>query len=99
MKLKINISFALVFVIFFIMVLGTIVCADTPKRILLIVMDGARYDYCTPETMPNLYSFMERALCLKMPTHQVPGPFRHMRPCLPVCTLSSTVLSGCPISR
>ena len=65
MKLKINISFALVFVIFFITVMSTIVCADTPKHILLIVMDGARYDYCTPETMPNLYSFMERALVFK----------------------------------
>jgi len=35
---------------------------DAPKRILLIVMDGARYDYCTPETMPTLYSFMKKAL-------------------------------------
>lgn len=36
--------------------------SDVPKRILLIIMDGARYDYCTPETMPNLFSFMKEAM-------------------------------------
>ena len=36
-----------------------------PKRILLIIMDGARYDYCTPETMPNLFSFMKEGLLFK----------------------------------
>lgn len=36
-----------------------------PKRILLIVMDGARYDYCTPETMPNLFSFMKEGMIFK----------------------------------
>lgn len=39
--------------------------SNTPKRILLIIMDGARYDYCTPETMPNLFSFMKEALVCK----------------------------------
>ena len=28
-------------------------------------MDGARYDYCTPETMPNLFSFMKEGLLFK----------------------------------
>lgn len=38
---------------------------DVPQRILLIIMDGARYDYCTPETMPNLFSFMKEAMVFK----------------------------------
>jgi arylsulfatase A-like enzyme len=36
-----------------------------PKRILLIIMDGARHDYCTPQTMPNLFSFMKGAMVFK----------------------------------
>ena len=52
-------------IILFTTMLSSSAFPDAPKRILLVVMDGARYDYCTPETMPNLYSFMERALVFK----------------------------------
>jgi len=39
--------------------------AAAPHKILLIVMDGARYDYCTPENMPYLFSFMQHAHIFK----------------------------------
>ncbi len=34
----------------------------TPSRILLVVMDGARYDVCTSSTMPNLFRFMKEGI-------------------------------------
>ena len=35
------------------------------KCILLITMDGARDDYCTSETMTNLFSFMKDSMVFK----------------------------------
>ena len=37
----------------------------TPSRILVIIMDGARYDVCTARTMPNLYRFMKDGTVFK----------------------------------
>lgn len=62
MRRNAKLCFTLLCIILCISVLSGSALAAVPKRILLIVMDGARYDYCTPETMPNLFSFMEKAL-------------------------------------
>lgn len=78
MNQKVKICFALLCFMLFTIVLSSNAYPYAPKRILLIVMDGARYDYCTPETMPNLYAFMEKALffqnayapsCWTLPSH------------------------------
>ncbi len=39
--------------------------AETPTRVLLIVMDGARYDVCNQHTMPNLFRFMQDGTAFK----------------------------------
>ncbi len=62
MNSKVKICFALLCIMLFTTVLSKNAVPNEPKRILLVIMDGARYDYCTPETMPNLFSFMEKAL-------------------------------------
>ena len=76
--------------ILFIVLFSKIASSDTPKRILLIIMDGARYDYCTPETMPNLFSFMKDAMEFKnaYSSSSCRRP-HHMPLFLPVCTLNN----------
>lgn len=78
MNRKVKICFALLCIILFTTMLSSNTFPYAAKRILLIVMDGARYDYCTPETMPNLYAFMDKALifsnayapsCWTLPSH------------------------------
>ena len=41
---------------------------EGPQRHLLIVLDGLRPDYVTPELMPNLHSLGEAALCSRITT-------------------------------
>ena len=65
MNQKVKIIFTLLCIIVFVTALSKNAFPNTPKRILLVIMDGARYDYCIPETMPNLFAFMGKALVFK----------------------------------
>ena len=59
MQLKIKTIFLLIPVLLLGIYLKLYADPLKTKRILLIIMDGARYDYCTPEIMPNLFAFMK----------------------------------------
>ena len=65
MTQKVRLIFLVLLIVTSIVMLSKNALSDTPKRILVIIMDGARYDYCTLETMPNLFSFMKEAMVFK----------------------------------
>ena len=44
--------------------------ADTPTKTLVVLFDGLRPDYITPEAMPNLYAF-SKAGCYGLQQHSV----------------------------